>query len=94
MSLDLDATFPPTWEPLGLASMLKGETESGIAALQKGVELSSSGSTYVAGLCWGFAKADRKREAQTILDQLLRERESGKYVMAITHRNHLCRTGR
>ena len=81
-TVDLDGNFPPAWYPLGVASMLKGEAESGIAALQKGVDLSAGGSAYVTGLGWGFAKAGRKREAQTILDQLLRERESGKYVMA------------
>ena len=81
-TVDLDANFPASWYVLGVASMLKGETESGIAALQKGVELSSSGSTYMAGLGWGFAKAGRRNEAQTVLEQLLRERESGKYVMA------------
>jgi len=81
-TFDLDAVFPPPWYALGVASMLKGDHESGIAAFQKGVDLSAGGSAYVTGLAWGFAKADRKKEAREILDQLLRERESGKYVMA------------
>jgi tetratricopeptide (TPR) repeat protein len=80
--LELDAAFPPTWYPLGLAKMLQGDPEPGIAALKKGVELSSSATAYVAGLGWGFARAGRRDEANSILDELLRDRAAGKYVMA------------
>lgn len=81
-TLDLDARFPPTWYALGLASMLNRETESGIAAFQKGVEFSSEGSAYVTGLGWSLAKAGRIKDARAVLDQVLRERASGKYFMA------------
>jgi TolB-like protein/Tfp pilus assembly protein PilF len=80
--LDLDAAFPPAWYPLALATTLRGEIGPGIAAFKKAVELSSSGTAYVAGLSWAFAKASRRDEAQVILEELLRDREKGKYVMA------------
>jgi TolB-like protein/Tfp pilus assembly protein PilF len=82
-TLDLDPVFPPPWYALGVASMLKGDHESGITAFQKGVELSSGASAYVSGLGWAFAKAGRRNEAQTILDRLLRESGAGRYVMAV-----------
>jgi len=82
-TIDLDAVFPPPWYVLGVASMLKGDFESGITAFQRGVEVSSGASAYVSGLGWAFARAGRRDEAQTILDQLLRESGAGKYVMAV-----------
>jgi tetratricopeptide (TPR) repeat protein len=81
-TLDLDSIFPATWYVLGLATMLTQQTESGIAAFRRGVELSPGGSAYVAGLGWALARAGKTGEAQTILEELLRERANGKYVMA------------
>jgi TolB-like protein/Flp pilus assembly protein TadD len=81
-TLDLDATFPATWYCLGVSSMLNGDTDSGLTAVQKAVEFSSRGSAYVTGLAWALAKAGQTRDARTILDEALRERAAGKYFMA------------
>lgn len=81
-TLDLDDAFPAAWYALGVASMLNGETEAGISAFQKGVEVSSGASAYETGLGWAFAKAGRRNEAQAILEKVLRERAAGKYFMA------------
>ena len=81
-TLDLDSNFPPAWYVLGVATMFNGGCESGIAALRKGVELSSGAGAYLTVLAWALAKADRRNEAQEILDELLGRLAEKKYVMA------------
>jgi TolB-like protein/Tfp pilus assembly protein PilF len=82
-TLELDATFAPSWYCLGVSSMLQGDTVSGLNAFQKGVELSSRGNSYLTGLSWGLAKAGRFEDARIHLDEIIRERAAGKYFMAV-----------
>jgi TolB-like protein len=80
-TLELDPNFLPALYILGAASMLKGVHEPGIAAFQKGVDLSSGASIHVAGLGWAYAHAGKRDDARIILERLSKLSEH-RYVMA------------
>jgi len=70
-TIEMEPNFFFPYLSLGLSYFEKGMIEEAIAATQKCVTLSGGFTAAVAAQAYIFAKSGRRREAQTILDQLL-----------------------
>lgn len=78
-TLDMDPNFAVAHWHLGLAYDQKGMFDDAIAEFQKATTLSGGSPLMKAALGYGYARANKTREARTILKEL-KELSKNKYV--------------
>ena len=78
-TIDMDPNFAVAHWHLGLAYDQKGMFEDAIAEFEKATTLSRGSPLMKAALGYGYAKANRTREARTILNEL-KELSKRQYV--------------
>lgn len=69
--MEFDPHYDRVHATLGWALFLSGRRDEGIAALQRAVAMSGSGSTWLSQLGQAYGMAGRMGEARKILTQLL-----------------------
>ncbi|HEX5422706.1 MAG TPA: protein kinase [Candidatus Acidoferrales bacterium] len=77
--LELDANSPGAYDCLGSAYLAKGMYEDAVAAAQKATSLSGNDSHRLVGLGRAYALADRRTDAEKVLDQI-RKRSNESYM--------------
>ncbi len=81
-TLELDRSFPPAHIVLGWTYIRMGRFDEAVSAAKRAAALTNQASPRRAALASALAAAGRRKEAETILDQLLEERK-GQYVSSL-----------
>lgn len=69
--LEFDPTFGPSYQTLGRAYLMRGDTSDAIEMLEQALRLSGGRSTTRAALAYTYAMAGRRREAEVIANELI-----------------------
>ena len=85
--IELDPTFAPAYEFLGLASLDVGRNDEAEAALKKAVELTGRASIAVNDLGYFYAITGRRDEAMSLIKELeekyARHESNGQYIAIV-----------
>jgi TolB-like protein/Tfp pilus assembly protein PilF len=87
-AIELDPNHPMPYLPKGLAYSMKGMPDEALAALREGHALTPGSSEMVAQVAYAAARAGRREEARTLLNQLVersRKQHVSPFFFAVVH---------
>jgi len=86
-TIELDPSFGPAYQYLGLSYLKQGRSAEAIAALKKAVELSGESSITLGDLGYAYAATGKRTEALTLIrrleDNYARKQAIGQYIATV-----------
>ena len=83
--IEMEPDFPPALLGLGLAQLALGETDAGIASLERAAEGAGGSPLFDATLAHASALAGREARAREVLTRLQNEQVQSPFLISLVH---------